>query len=73
MIIEDTVWFTTSRGDCIGIILAKDEVTKKKKAYIGAGDGESEEEDVQIIKDWGSPLYLQKLKEIVAYLESVDV
>ncbi len=48
-------WFTTMYAHTIGIVLGVDEITKKQKAYIGLGDGVSEEADKEKIAQGGSP------------------
>lgn len=52
----DAIWFTSLRGT-VGIVIGEDEVTGKRKAYVGIGDGFDEKVDAEHILEWGCPLY----------------
>ena len=62
MKITHTMWFSTLHAHTIGIVMGEDEVTKKLKAYIGLGDGVSEEDDTKRIAGWGSPFPVETAK-----------
>lgn len=64
MKIKDTIWFTTGRGETVGIVLAEDDVTGIPKAYIGVGDGRNEDVDIKQISEWGAKLQLTDLAMI---------
>lgn len=69
MKIEKTVWFSGFNipGN-IGIVMGVDEVTGKKKAYMGFGTGSSEKIDERQIAAGGSPVSAFVLQEVVNYL-----
>ena len=67
MKITGTLWFTGGNGT-VGIVFGVDEVTRKKKAYIGSASGTNEENDAQSIAEHGARLYLYAAKEIVRML-----
>ncbi len=74
MKVTDTYWFTPAVGDPVGIIVGVDEVTGKRKAYIGsAAAGGSEEFDTQAIAEYGAKLNLQVLLEIVSNLIGLPI
>ena len=55
MKVTNRVWFSElGKTDCIGIIIGIDEHTGEKKAYIGTGNGVSEEADVLRIASNGA-------------------
>ncbi len=55
-----TVWFGK-----IGIVVGKDEITKKKKAYIGVGSGDDEFFDIDTIRRNGTKVHIQILQDLV--------
>jgi len=59
MKIKDTIWFSTGRGESIGIVLGYEDPTGKPKAYIGLGDGKDADLDTKIISEWGARLDLE--------------
>ena len=63
MINKRPYWFTGIFGT-IGIVVGKDEVTGKKKAYIGLGGGADENADIEHIARTGSPVDSRFLAEI---------
>jgi len=67
MKITGTIWFTTTNG-VVGIVFGVDEVTGKKKAYIGTAPGSDEESDAWSIAEWGVPFGLAMAKDIVQRL-----
>jgi hypothetical protein len=50
-------WLTT-RGGCIGIVLAENEYGQQ--AYITVVPGNDEEQDIKNVMDWGSKLDIAK-------------
>lgn len=64
MNIIDTLWFTTAKGETIGIVLGHDEISDEPKAYIGVDDGIDPEVDTKTIASLGGkfhPSHLQML------------
>jgi len=51
-------WFTAN-DKLVGIVVGKDTYTGKKKAYIGLGFGENEDEDAKHILDYGVPFPIE--------------
>lgn len=64
MRITHTMWFNTPHAHTIGIVMGEDKVTKKMKAYIGLGDGVSEEADKKKIVEWGCPFPAKVAKHL---------
>ena len=62
-----TTWFTNT--ECIGIVVGKDEVTGKKKAYIGSVCGRDEDCDEKHIMKNGSKITADQLQEILDELK----
>lgn len=71
MTVKNVTWFTTGRGECIGIVQIENEM-EERKAYIGLGDGHDEGLDIEIIKDWGAKAYPQTLRQIADWLEGIN-
>ena len=70
MKIEKTVWFSgLNISGVVGIVMGVDEVTGKKKAYIGFGSGSVERFDERIIAATGSPVNIAVLQEVIDYLK----
>ena len=46
--------FMSTRGGCIGVVLAKNEYGQR--AYVTVVPGHDEESDIQFVKEWGSSL-----------------
>lgn len=69
MKILDTIWFT-EMGSLrpIGIVIGEDEITGERKAYIGVGNGESEERDSKSIAGTGAKFHLETLRMIAMRL-----
>ena len=65
----DTYWFTTARGETIGIVTVKDELTGDKKAYIGVGEGHDRDADANIIRGFGSRVHPSCLRRVLELLE----
>ena len=61
-------WFTGLFGT-IGIVTGEDDVTGKKKAYIGTASGFDEDADTQHIAKTGSPVDPRQLAEILGDLK----
>lgn len=72
MKIQDVLWVTTAKGECIGIVYGEDEVTNVRKAYIGIGGGDNETEDVESIASLGGKILFEDLEKIADYLKSKD-
>lgn len=51
-----TIWFTYS-NKCIGMVKARDEVTKEIKFYVGVGYGLSEKDDIKHIIEHGAKFH----------------
>ena len=69
MNIKKTVWFSGFNiPGLIGIVMGVDEVTGKKKAYMGFSTGSNEKFDEKLIATSGSPVNAAALQEIVNYL-----
>ena len=64
----DATWFTTLSGT-VGIVVADDEVTGKRKAYSGIVSGLDEKHDTERVKCYGVELSLPILRSLVAILE----
>lgn len=64
MEIESAIWFSCFDGNCIGIVLGKDSVTGKPKAYIGCTRGLDEEGDTNIIVRRGAKLDVLTAKRL---------
>jgi hypothetical protein len=63
MRVVDAIWFNK-----IGIVLAEDEVTKERKAYIAQGRGDDEQEDIEHIKNFGRKLHPEVALRINKFL-----
>lgn len=59
-------WFSSLTGS-FGVVLGEDEVTKKKKAYIGTcGSGcLTEEDDIQRIKEKGAKFPAEIAEQLI--------
>lgn len=68
MKIIETLWFNGFKGSA-GIVVAEEEITKARVAYIGVISGEDVEADVDSIISFGQPLPLDTAKRIVRLLE----
>ncbi len=70
MKIEKTVWFSGfNTPGTIGIVMGVDEVTGKKKAYMGFGSGFNEKYDEKVIALDGCPVNVAVLQEAIDYLK----
>lgn len=69
MNIVDCTWFTLPDGSCVGIVVIQPEVGPRK-AYMGLGEGISEEADKARIAESGYPVTADCLKGILKTLES---
>lgn len=64
--IIDTTWFTEmGQVRPIGIIVTLDEVTGERKAFIGTGNGHSEDVDARSIISMGAKLHPSTIKSIL--------
>lgn len=69
MKIEKAVWFSGFNiPGQIGIVMGVDEVTGKKKAYMGFGSGANEKYDEKTIAARGSPVNAAVLQQVINYL-----
>ncbi len=68
MKIIETFWFTGGIGT-VGIVVCENEVTRKRKAYIGIASGLCEQVDTESIMHHGSKVSLPILRELVSLLE----
>ena len=70
MKIVKSVWFSgSSIPGIIGIVMGADELTGKRKAYMGFGAGANAEFDEKIIAENGSPVNAAVLQEVIDYLK----
>ena len=70
MKIIDSNWYSEMGADNpIGIIVAEDETTGERKAYIGTGDGVDEYADALKITKHGAKLHLHTVVRINDYLK----
>ena len=60
--VVDVIWFTNLG---VGIVRVRPEVGEDK-FYIGQAEGVDEEDDVQWIASWGTPIYPEVLAEFFA-------
>ncbi len=65
--IIETFWFTGV--SVVGVVVCEDELTLKRKAFIGTGFGYDEKLDEQHIKDFGVSANIEDLKKIVKMME----
>ena len=71
MKIEKTVWFSGFNiPGLIGVVMGVDELTGKKKAYMGFGSGRSVDFDEKVIVADGSPVNTAILQEVIDYLKA---
>ena len=61
------IWFQSVGGSC-GIIVAENELTGERKAYIGVASGLSIEHDTRMIMELGTKVTVERLKEVLEYL-----
>ena len=65
----DCFWFTNIHyKQCMGIIKIYDTKTKKYTYYVGFGDGENEEDDIQEIVEWGTKYEEEQFKDMYGNL-----
>ena len=70
MKITYSIWFTPlALIGQIGIVMGEDEVTGKRKAYIGIGYGVSDERDEQLIAQYGSKFPAEIAERIAKWLK----
>ena len=67
MKIIDTLWFSGVFG-CIGIVVAENSVTGKRKAYIGNVTGDDAEADSKYLATSGSPVMKAQVDRLVELL-----
>ncbi len=60
-------WFQSLGGPC-GIIVAENELTGERKAYIGVASGLNIEHDTQAILELGTKISVDRLQEILKHL-----
>jgi hypothetical protein len=68
MKILDDVWFASFQFGAIGIVIGEDDVTGECKAYVGAGEGVSREDDIQSISTYGAKLTPEIAAKIASLL-----
>jgi len=64
MTTEYVNWFSLMNGMNFGVVVGKDEITGKKKAYVGIVPGLNKISDIANIKAMGSPLSLEAIAEL---------
>lgn len=69
--VVDTIWFT-NRDGTIGIVIAEDDQTLERRAFIGRGQGASPVSDVGMILDWGSTFSPAYADTILRLLKKED-
>lgn len=62
--ISGVCWISTSNGT-IAVILIKDENRKKPQGYLGIVKGETIEEKVKSVVDWGEKINPKLAKKII--------
>ena len=67
MKIIDSIWFNNSLGT-MGIVVGEDEITGKRKAYVGIGRGADQDQDIELIKENGVQLTLSVAEHLVDLL-----
>jgi len=67
MEIIESYWFEGQQP--IGIVVTQNQ-QKEIRAFIGIGIGSNDEIDAKYIAEWGTPIHLTLLKEIVNKIES---
>ena len=73
MKIIDSIWFTGMRVlGVVGIVLGEDEVTGKRKAYIGNAPGLNVDVDTHYIAEYGVPLTPEIAQSISNFLNVED-
>ena len=74
MKVIETLWFTNKHG-CIGIVVAEEDVTGERKAYIGPASGTDEKADTEQILAWawGNKFSLDVIERIHRYLTKSNV
>ncbi|MEK6829019.1 MAG: hypothetical protein AABY15_02750 [Nanoarchaeota archaeon] len=55
----EVIWFNNARGS-IGVVLAENDI--EQRAYMAGVYGHDEEEDIEIVKKWGSKLSISQAK-----------
>ena len=63
-----TFWFTSQNG-CMGIVVAQDETTGERKAYIAPVSGSNIVSDTNFILDWGCGIHLGIIEQISQLLK----
>ena len=61
------IWFRSADGHC-GIIVAEDEFTGERKAYIGVASGLNLAHDIQVVLEYGTKIPVDRLQEILKHL-----
>ena len=67
MKIIETLWFNGFKGS-VGIVVAEEEITKTRVAYIGVASGEVEKTDIDSIISFGLPFTIDTAKRIIHQL-----
>ncbi len=67
MKVIETLWFNGFKGS-VGIVVIEEDVTKKRKAYIGVASGKDEKLDTDGIISWGQRFSLDTAKKLVYLL-----
>ena len=71
MKVLDKLWFTNKDG-CIGIVVIEEDVTGDRKAYIGVGQGNSEEVDTEQILAWGNKFSVDILERLNHFMRKPE-
>lgn len=66
----EVLWLCTCTSRPIGIVKFFDEIERRWKFYIGAGNGHDEVRDIQTIIDWGQKF--DNLDFLVKFLETAE-
>ena len=67
MKIIESLWFTSTTG-VVGIVVGEDDITKKRKAYIGLASGIDQKADTEHIAKQGGRFSLDAAKKLVYLL-----
>lgn len=66
----EVLWLCTCTSRPVGIVKVFDEIERRWKFYIGAGNGRDEVRDIQTIIDWGQKF--DNLDFLVKFLETAE-
>ena len=62
MVVLDSFWVSTLKGETIGIVKCQDEKTKEVKFYMGVVSGYDQYKDEKYIMEYGTPIHPEMIK-----------